>query len=466
MRIVIVGAGAVGFNLATELSREKHDIAVIENDPMLIKRLKDKLDVQVIQGSGTNVTSLKEAKVEGADFLIAVTNIDEVNQVTCMMAHAFNVRRKIARVRNRSFTRKDPVISKRDFHINRIINPDQITIDYILKVLDTPGASDAGDFAGGEIILRGFHLTGDEDIHDQELAVLKKKFSDFSFLIVAINRDDAMIIPKGSDVLKPGDTIYLLMTRDVFPHFQELLPSVKEKPRKVVISGAGRIGLTLARRLEHRIDTVALMDVNTDLCENASKVLKKSLVVEGNPLEDDVAHEINLGGADFFIASHDDDSKNLIYALLAKKKGAKRTAIITRDPDIVPILGTLDVDVVVNSRLIAVGEILRFVKPGKVLSVKKIGDGSAEIIELLVGKGSKAVGKTLRELRLPEGSLVGAIYRNGVAIIPDGNSTIMQGDTIVAFALPTVGEKLEKLMAGRKRITFVDSNNNNNRIET
>lgn len=457
MRIVIVGAGAVGFNLATELSREGIDVAVIETDPVLVKHIRDKLDVLVVKGSGTEVHTLKDAGVEGAEFFIAVTNSDEVNQVACMLAHELGVRRKIARVRNTDFTCKDPIIPKRTFHINRIINPDQITIEYILKVLETPGASDAGDFAGGEILLRGFHITGEEGIHDQPLAVLKERFSDFQFLIVAILREEAIIIPTGMDVLKPGDTIYLMLTREVFPRIQKLLPaSERTKTEKLVVAGAGRMGLELAMRLENVVDTITLIDPDADKCQNASNLLTKSLVVQGDVLDDEVAHEVHLGNADFFIATYENDHKNLISALLAKKKGVKRTAIITKDPDIVQILGSLDVDVVVNARLITVSEIIRFVKPGKVLSVKKIGDSDAEILELVVGKGSKAIGKSLRDMKLPDGSLVGAIYRDGKAIIPDGNSVIMQGDNVVAFVLPQVGKKLERLFAGRKRITFVD----------
>ncbi|MFH2002981.1 MAG: Trk system potassium transporter TrkA [Planctomycetota bacterium] len=457
MRIVIVGAGAVGFNLAAELSREGYDIAVIENDRNLVKRIQDKLDVQVVRGSGTEVSALKEAKVENAELLIAVTNIDEVNQVVCMMAHAFNVRRKIARVRTKDFTDKNPILSKRDFHINRMINPEEITIDYILKVMETPGASDAGDFAEGEILLRGFHITSGAGLHDQPLSELKVKYHDIPFLIAAIQRKDGIIIPKGTDVLKVGDTVYLLMTREVLPKIQEMLSAEYYKVNKVIVAGAGRIGLDLARRLEGRVDSLALVDEDEDLCHAASTVLSKALVVRGDPLDDEVMHEVRLGDADFFIATHEDDQKNLIHAMLAKKKGVKRTAIVAKDPDIVQILGSLDVDVVVNSRLIAVSEILRFVKPGKVLSVKKIGDSEAEIIEIVVGKSSKAISKSLRELKLPKGALIGAIYRNGMAIIPDGNSVIEPGDTVVAFVLPKVNKKLERLLVGRERITFIES---------
>jgi trk system potassium uptake protein TrkA len=450
----------VGFNLANELSREGMDVAVIETDPALIKRISGKLDVQVVMGSGTEVAILKEAGIQNADILIAVTNSDEVNQVVCMMAHAFGVRRKIARVRNKDFTGEDPIISKRDFHINRIINPDEITIDYILKVLETPGASDAGDFADGEILLRGFHVTGDEGLHDQPLYALKEKYGEYPFLIAAIQRKDGIIIPKGTDVLKPGDTVYLIMTREVFPLIQKLMPAGEEKTTKAIIAGAGRMGLELATLMEQSMASVALVDEDEELCQAASKQLGKCLVVHGNLMDDQVAQEVHLGAADFFIATHEDDQKNLIQALMAKKKGVSRTAIITKDPDIVQILGSLDVDVVVNARLITVGEILRFVKPGKVLSVKKIGDSDAEIIEVVVGKGSKAIGKSLRNLKLPAGALVGAIYRNGTAIIPDGNSVIEQGDNVVAFVLPQVGKKLERLFASRKRITFVENKEN------
>jgi trk system potassium uptake protein TrkA len=450
----------VGFNLANELSREGIDVAVIETDPSLIKRIRNKLDVQVVKGSGTEVEVLKEAGIQHADILIAVTNSDEVNQVVCMMANALGVKRKIARVRNKDFTGKDPIISKREFHINRIINPDEITIDYILKVMETPGASDAGDFAYGEILLRGFQITGDEGLHDQPLSVLKEKYAGYPFLIAAIQRKDGIIIPKGTDVLKPGDTVYLIMTREVFPLIRKLMPAGEDKTSKAIIAGADRMGLELASQMEQSVVSVTLIDEDEGLCQAASKQLDKCLVVYGDLMDDQVAREVHLGAADFFIATHEDDQKNLILALMAKKKGVNRAAIITKDPDIVQILGSLDVDVVVNARLITVGEILRFVKPGKVLSVKKIGDSDAEIIEVVVGKGSKAIGKSLRDMKLPKGALVGAIYRNGTAIIPDGNSVIEQGDNVVAFVLPQVGKKLERLFASRKRITFVENKEN------
>jgi len=207
----------------------------------------------------------------------------------------------------------------------------------------------------------------------------------------------------------------------------------------------------------------ALSDVaisKRDTRQLQQNILMSHAAGVGDPLDEGVAHEVHLGDADFFVAAREDDQKNLIDVMMAKKWGAKRTAIITKEPDIVQILGSLDVDVVVNARLLTVAEILRFVKPGKVLSVKKIGDSEAEIIEVVVGKGSKAVGRSLREMKLPEGALVGAIYRNGVAIIPDGNSQIEQGDTVVAFVLPKVGKKLERLFAGRKRITFVENRGN------
>jgi len=456
MRIVIVGAGAVGFNLATELSREGYDVSIIESNPSLIKRINDKLDVQSVNGSGTDVKTLDKAGVKDADFLIAVTNIDEVNQVACMMGDAIGAHRKIARIRNNDFTCKDPIISKRDFHINRIINPDEVTINYILKIMESPGASLASEFAKGEIQFRGFDITGNEGLCDQPLFKLKENFSEFSFLIAAIKRDEKIIIPKGMDELKPGDRIYMLMTMDGYAHFQNLLPGGSGKTQKVIIAGAGKIGLELARRLEKKVDMLALIDNDPEVCQIASTSLQKGLAVRGDIMDDDVAKEVHMENADFFVAAFEDDHLNLISSLLAKKRGVKRTAVIIHDPDIVPILGSLDLDVVVNARLITVEEILRFVKPGKVLSVKKIGDSEAEVIEVVVGKGSKAIGKSLRELKLPKGALVGAIYRSGIAIIPDGNSEIALGDRVVAFVLPKVGKKLEMLFAGRKRITFVD----------
>jgi len=456
MKIVIVGAGSVGFTLAKELSLEGYDIAVIESDPARIKRFQDKLDILLVNGSGTDVRALEGAGISGADLLIAVTDSDEVNQVVCMMAHAFGVHRKFARIRNRSFSGNDPVVSKREFHINRIINPDELTVESIQKLVETPGASDTADFAGGEILLRAVQLKDENlDFYHKPLYVLREQYSKFgSFLIGAIRRGDRFIIPTGNDCLEPGDMVYVIMTRAVYPLFRRVMGVDDKKVARVIISGGGRIGMEVARRLETMVESLVLIDEDEELCRLASAELKKALVLLGQPTDEEIVREASYNHGDFFIAALMDDRLNLVNALFARKEGVKRTVVVAHDPEIVPVISSLDIDGVINSRLFTVGEILRFVRRGKILSVKKVGDGQAEIVEILAGKGSRALGKSLRDLRLPRGFLVVGVQRQGQALVPDGNTVVELGDHIVSFVLPEVKGKVEKVFAGRQRITF------------
>lgn len=452
MKIIIAGAGSVGFNLATELSREGYDISVIDSDPARIKRMRDKLDVLAVNGSVTDVRSLEAAGVQNADLLIAVTDRDETNQVVCMMANSFGVLRKIARVRNRSFSGKQPIVSRAEFHINRIINPDEITVEHILSLVETPGATETGDFADGGILLRAVLIKDSPEILGKPLFLLKEEYTRLgSFLVAAIRRKEEIIIPTGNDCLENGDMIYLIMTRELYPRFRKMMGADTERAHKVIISGAGRIGLEVAKRLEGNIDSLVVIDEDPVACDQASAELKKALVFHGQPTDEQLVGEVRFSNADFFIAALEDDRLNLVNALIAKKKGVKRTVVLAQDLDLIPILGSLDIDAAINSRLTMAGEILRYVRPGKVLSVKKVGDGEAEIIEVVAHKTSRAVGKSLRDLKLPKGSIVGAVQRQGKAFVPDGASVVEQGDHIVAFVLPAVREKVLQVFAGKQR---------------
>ncbi|MEW6745569.1 MAG: Trk system potassium transporter TrkA [Planctomycetota bacterium] len=455
MRIVIIGAGAVGFNLARELSQEGHDVAVIEREAEPLKRLQEKLDVLAVAGSGTDPQALNDAGAEKADLLIAVTDSDEVNMVACALAHeAYGVRQRYARVRNPALGGPNALVYKRNFHINRVINPDEITIDTIVKTIKTPGVTDVADFADGQVLLRGFILEEDSPLKNIPLADLKAKYADLPYLVAAIGRGDSILIPTGEDRLLPGDHVFLLMTADTYPKFESYLKRRREKPGRVVISGAERIGIEIARRLEESVGQIVIVDADPNRTELASAALEHALVLRGNITEADVLSDSHAGSADFFVATTERDEINLISSMLARKAGARQTVVLIKEPEFMPIYGELGFDVVINSRLITVEAILRFVRPGKYLSVKKIGEGGAEIFELMVGKDSRGAGLSLREARLPAGALVGAVYRDGKATIACGSTVVEAGDSIIAFVLPQARERVEKMYSSKKRITL------------
>ncbi|MBI4879514.1 MAG: Trk system potassium transporter TrkA [Planctomycetes bacterium] len=453
MRIVIAGAGAVGLNLARDLSEDKHDICIIEADAALIRAVQEKVDVQAVSGSCTDVEVLQSAHVDQADIFVAVTNSDEVNIVACVLAHALQAKRRIARVRNPHLSGKEPLVDKREFHINRIVNPDTIAAETAVRLIKSPGLRFRADFAEGEVLLRAYRLREADELHDWPLSDLAQRFPDRPFLVAAVERSGEFTVPRGRDVLKVGDVVYLLMLKGSEDRFKDLIRPEDAEPGRIVVYGATSIGMKVLRRLES-VPQRVLVDESRARAERAAEALPGVLVLHGWVSSDEIGREVDFAATDCFVAAGEDDRMNLVAALYAKQRGAERTMVLAREPDIVPLLQALQFDAVINARLLAVSEISRFVRPGKVLSVQKIGEGGAEAIELIVRKGAKAAEKSLRELKLPEGAIVGAVSRDGSAFLPTGDTVLEVGDDIVAFVLDDVREHVERLFAGSKMIRF------------
>ncbi len=451
MRILIVGAGVVGYQLAEELSQEGHDISIIGLDPIKIKRVMEKLDVMAFLGNACQPSMLIKAGIKTAEMVIAASNVDEINIMICAMAHKFNVKKKIARIRNLEYTGNDKIFDPKELFVDMAVNPDEIIIDLIEKIMETPGAMNVAEFAGGEIQLRGFDVSENSPIAGKKLSELSGLYSLDSFLITGISRNGKMIIPKGEDSIRPGDHIYILVAKDLLPLILPMLNKRVDTIQKVVIYGANSIGIHVAKKLEEKIDSITLIEPNTELAEKAASFLNKTTVLYGKSTDQDLLKDANVANADIFMALSDDDESNLLSSLLGKKEGAKKVIIITDEPDYLPILDSIDMDIVINPRLLTVGAILQHIRRGRIKSVVKLREDETEVIELTPDPKSKVVGKKLSQLSFPSGSIVGAIIRNGDMIIPDGEAIIEVGENVVIFALPEAIPKIEKLF-GKKRL--------------
>lgn len=454
MKVIIAGAGAVGFNLARELSDDQHDITVIEADAGLIQSLRDRLDVQALQGSATDAQVLRQADIERCNVFIAVTNHDEVNVVACMLADTMGGdrrARRIARIRNPHLSGKDALIGKREMHISRIVNPDVLAAETAVYLIESPGVTFRAEFAEGQVLMRAFKVPQEHGLADVQLSELASRFPGRPFLMVAVDRGGSMLIPRGNDILRAGDTVYLLMLKEREGEFNDLVGRAQSKVQRVVVYGGTSVGFDIARRLKERGPDVLLLEDRREVAELAASMFEDVLVLHGWVTDDEIQREVDFASVDVFLAAGDDDRMNLVAALFAKQRGARRTMVIARETDVVPLLRSLQFDAVINARLLAVSEILRFVRPGKVLSVQKIGEGGAEAAELVVGSGSKAAGRSLRDLHLPYGAIVGAVFRDGAAFLPTGDTVLEVGDDIVAFVLGDVRDEVERMFAGSRR---------------
>jgi trk system potassium uptake protein TrkA len=454
MRIVIAGAGAVGFHLAKELGSEGHHIALIDLDSDKLDYLSDRIDVLTVQGSATRRDVLEAARTKEADLFVAVSNQDEVNMLACAAAHSMGVRRTLARVRNPDFVSDAPLVDPVRLGITRFINPDEIAVDSIVALVDAPGSIDVGDFASGSILLRSFDLEAGSVLAGRPLARLKEDYAGVPFLVASIQREGRHIVPRGDDAMQPGDRVFMLMTRESLPVFRRVV-SGTDRVQRVVIYGAERLGIDVAARLQGRTNVV-IVDEDRDRCQVAAAELDDTLVLNGSPNDSDIQGQGRLTSADFFISAGRNEEHNLILALLAKKRGARRNIVVTADPDLVSLLDSLDIDAVINPRLTMVGRLLRYARGGRVQTVQKIGESTAEVLEMVVRHGAKAVGVTLRDLKLPEGALVGAVQRGDEAFIPHGRTVVEEGDVVVCFVLPGLRDRVERLFARRGGLSFAD----------
>lgn len=454
MRILILGAGIVGYTLAEQLSREKHDIYVIERDPKLIKDMNDNLDIFALCGSASSQEALERVGVQDMDLVIAVTSTDEVNIIGCLLASTYGVTKTVARVRNAEFALKESKLSKESFGIE-FINPTNIVVEMIQRLIEVPGCTDVAYIGDGEMQIRGFEVHPDSKLLGQSIRELKDILAFDAFAILAITRKGRTMIPKDEDQLSPGDRILALVSSPTLNMFLPLLTPKLKETKKVVIFGASTATISLARVLEKNYSQVIVLENDTKKCHDLAKVLQKTLIVQGSALEKGTLQEIMIETVDVFVCLSDRDEDNFMAAMMAKQYGAKRTVVLTEKPAYLEILDRSDIDILINPRLITVGKVLQFLRRGKVLSAAKLMEGEAEVLEYLIEDTSPVLGKTpgkLMEKKLiPKGAVIAAIKQpDGLVFIPNPDTVIEAGQSVVVFSLPQGLEKIQDLFSGKK----------------
>ena len=449
MRILIVGAGIVGYNLAQELSQEGHDIAIVDQDAERIRRIADTLDVLAIEGNACLPSVLIKAGIKSAEMIIAVTEKDEINLLSCFLASRFEVPKRFARLRNMEFTDHRQVFTPEELCIDQAINPGQIIVETILKILETPSVVSVAEFADGEVLLREFDVPENAPIANKSIQEIRSITQMDSFLIVAIVRNGELVIPKDQDVIHAGDRFYTLVDKEFLPFLLPMLNRTLDQVEKIIIYGATSTSIQLAKALEEDMRDVCIIEPSRDKAHVAADKLKRTVVQHGSGTDMDLFNEINMKDADFFLALSHDDENNILSALLAKKYGAKRALVITHDPEYLPILDSIGMDITINPRLITVSGILKHLRKGQVMSVFKLIE-DAEVMEIGVDENSSIVNKQISKIKFPKDAMIGALLRKGEMLLPDDEVTLEAGDSVIVVALPGTIEKIEKLF-DRKR---------------
>lgn len=455
MKILIIGAGQLGYHTAEKLAREQNDVTIIEKDEMRSRYLLEHLDVQVVTGSGSSPDVLKYAGVEEADFLVAVTDSDEVNMVACLIAAAqAKTPRKIARIRNSQLLNHSRVFGQDFLNVDYSINPDEEVVAEIERLLEIPGSTDIANFCRSKVSVVGFRIPEESPIVGPTLSELwTKGTTKNKLLLAAIERDQKTIVPDGSLSLRSGDIAFVVHPSS---RLEEIYPVIGLQPtpvKLVMISGATRIGVDLAERLQKDSGlTVKLIDPDRAKCTVLAERLDRTLVLCADPHNEDVLKEENIDCCDAFIACGAEDDTNVLISLLAKGLGARRVITMVNQVRYVSLVQAVGEHVALCPKLIAVSQIVQFIRRGKVVSLATFGDDEAEAMEVIAMEGSKLIDTPLNQLKLPRGVIVGAIMSHDQMVIPNGETVINAGDRIVFFVQTAVRTKLEKLLVGTERL--------------
>lgn len=454
MKVIVCGAGQVGFNIAKRLAHQHNDVTVIDKSPELIRKIGESLDVQALEGFASDPDLLERANASEADMIIAVTWSDEVNMIACQVAHSlFDVPTKIARVRNQSYLRPtwQNLFGRDNLPIDVVISPEVEVARSLARRLEAPGAFEMQPFADDKVRLVGIRIGENCPVVDTPLRQLTELFPDLSITILAVVRDRKLFTPAPEDHVAIGDSIYFAVDTNHVARSMAVFGYEDKEARRIVIVGGGNIGLFLAQELGQSDSptNIKIIEFDHKRAEFIVDKIPKCVVIEGDGLDSEILKEAGVETAETMVAVANDDEVNILSSLLAKRLGALRTIALINNPVYGPLMSSLGVDVYVDPREATVSTILQHVRRGRIRGLFSIRGGEGEVIEAEALETTPLVGKTIHDMELPDGIMIGAVVRDGEVIMPRGGTTFEIGDRIVIFALADAVKKVEQLFAVR-----------------
>ena len=430
MRIVIVGAGKLGYSIAELLSQEEYDIVVIDKEEKQLGNIKENLDVLTIAANGSSPITMDNPDVQGADMLIAVTGSDEVNMVCCILAKKHGIVHTVARIRDMQFMSEAKEYLKANFDIDLMLNPEYITAMEINRILMVPAALNVEDFAEGRVRLFETKVR-----RKSPLANIPLKDLDIpkSILAAMIFRDHRMIVPHGDDCLMAHDNVYFVGETGAIENFSKnLVRSDARKVSRAVIIGAGRAGRFTARELDKQDVQVKIFDTNRERCRLiAAKLSGASMAINADGTNLELLQSEGVADADVMICLTGDDKLNLLLALMGRHMGVKKTIVKVDRYDYIELMEKVGVDIVLSSRVLAASEVLAFVRRGGIVSVSLLEGAKAEAIEVVVQAGARVSGKKLMDAALPRECLVCGYVRGNETFVPNGHTVLEPGDRAI-----------------------------------
>lgn len=450
MKVIICGAGQVGFGIAERLTAEGIDVSMIDTRPDLVQRVNDMLDARAYVGNGAHPDTLEKAGARDCDMLIAVTLHDEINMMAAQVAGTlFDVPTKIARVRAQTYLKKEwgKLFNRSNMSIDYIISPEIEVGEMVLRRLAMPGAFDTVSFADGRIMGVGITCGPECPMIDTPLRQLSELFPDLPAVVVAVQRQGRLLVPHGEDQLFAGDEIYVVTPTEQVARTLKIFGQTDLPTRRIVIAGGGNVGLFVAQELEkrHAGIKVKVIEASRARAVEIADHLERTVVLHGNALTEALLHEAEIASADTIVALTNDDQVNILTSALAKQLGATRSLCLVNSSGYSNLIRSLNIDSEINPRVITVSRILQHVRRGRIRAVHSIGNGTGELMEAEALDTAPIIGKRLRDLPNAEGLRIGAILRGDKVLIPNGMTELQVKDRAILFTTAETVREVEQL---------------------
>lgn len=436
MKIIILGAGQVGSSLADNLVSEANDITIIDTDDLKLQALQDRLDLRTVVGQASHPDVLLRAGAEDADMIIAVTNSDETNMVACQVAYTlFHTPTKIARVRSQKYLKFPQLFNQEALPVDVLISPEQLVTDYIFRLIEHPGALQVLGFAKGRVQLVAVKAYYGGPLVGHELRTLRDHMPGVQTRVAAIYRRDRAITPEGSTIIEADDEVFFIAAKKDIQAVMSELRRLEKPVKRVMIAGGGNIGRRLARALENDYQ-VKIIENNPKNARLLSEGLDKAIVLLGDAADEELLLEENIENTDIFCALTNDDEANILSAMLAKRKGARKVMALINRTSYVDLVESSEIDIALSPQQATIGSLLTHIRRGDVVMVHSLRRGAAEAIEAVAHgdkQSSKVVGRAIEDINLPEGTNIGAIVRGDEVLIAHHDTVIQAEDHVILF---------------------------------
>lgn len=435
MNIIILGAGSVGASVAENLALESNDVTMVDMDAEKLHALQDRLDIRTIIGHASHPDILEQAGAENADMILAVTDSDEVNMVACQItATLFNTPNKIARVRAPAYLQRQELFKHEHALVDMLISPEQVVTDYIKKLLQRPGSLQVLDFAGGKVQLVTVRAYYGGPLVGHELKTIREHMPDIDMRFAAIFRKGRPIIPKRETIIEVDDEVHFISARENIGQVMRELRRADRPYRSIMIAGGGHIGTSLAHAIEENHE-VKIIEQDAKNAQRLSEELKSTIVLLGNAADKELLLEENIEDIDVFIAVTSDDEANILSSMLAKRLGAHKVMTLINNPAYANLVESDIIDVAISPQQVTISSLLARVRQGDVVVAHSLRRGAAEATEAVVHEESKVVGKMIEKIKMPRGTSIGAIVRDGQVLIAHHDTVIQPDDHLILFLI-------------------------------